>query len=134
MTKPVNLDGGFGALIGLDMVEFDQPGARSVCRIAVADQHLNPHGVLHGGAMYSMADQGMGAAVYCVLAEGESCATIEIKIVYLAAVRDGVVECESRVINRGRRVITLESEIRNAGRLVAKALGTYAVFPATVRD
>lgn len=134
MTEHMNFDGDFGALIGLDMVEFDPPGARSVCRIAVAAKHLNPHGVLHGGVMYSMADQGMGAAVYCVLAEGESCATIEIKIVYLAAVRDGVVECESRVINRGRRVIALESEIRNAGRLVAKALGTFAVFPSPARE
>ncbi|GAB3206162.1 PaaI family thioesterase [Nocardia tengchongensis] len=126
----MNLDGGFGALIGLDMVEFDRDGARSVCRLTVAPQHLNPHRVMHGGAMYSMADQGMGAAVYCVLGAGESCATIEVKIVYLAAVRGGVVECESRVINRGKRVIALESEIRNEGRLVAKALGTFAVFPA----
>ncbi|MFF0612720.1 PaaI family thioesterase [Nocardia tengchongensis] len=127
----MNLDGGFGALIGLNMVEFDRDGARSVCTLAVEPQLLNPHGVLHGGATYSMADQGMGAAVYCVLGEGESCATIEVKIVYLAAVRGGEVECESRVINRGKRVIALESELRNEGRLVAKALGTFAVFPVS---
>lgn len=130
MTSSLNRAGGFGALIGLEMVEFDRAGAHSLCRLTVAPEHLNPHGVLHGGAMYSMADQGMGAAVYCVLADGECCATIEVKIVYLAAVREGVVECESRVINKGMRVIALESELRNAGRLVAKALGTFAVFPA----
>ncbi|WP_194852794.1 PaaI family thioesterase [Nocardia sp. SYP-A9097] len=133
MTIPANLDGGFGALIGLDMVEFDRAGARSVGRLTVAPEHLNPHHVLHGGVMYSMADQGMGAAVYCVLGEGESCATIEVKIVYLAVVREGVVECESRVINRGKRVIALESDIRNGDRLVAKALGTFAVFPIPAR-
>lgn len=131
MTESVDLSGGFGALISLDMVEFDRAGARSVCRLEVAPKHLNPHGVLHGGVLYSMADQGMGAAVYTVLDEGESCATIEVKIVYLAPVRDGVVTCDSRVINRGKRVITLESEVRTPDRLVAKALGTFAVFPVS---
>lgn len=130
MTESVDLSGGFGALINLDMVEFDRTGARSVCRLEVGPKHLNPHGVLHGGVMYSMADQGMGAAVYTVLGEGESCATIEVKIVYLSPVRDGIVTCDSRVINRGKRVIALESEIRTTDRLVAKALGTFAVFPA----
>ncbi len=131
MTNSVDLGGGFGALISLEMVDSDREGARSVGRLEVEPKHLNPHGVLHGGVMYSMADHGMGAAVYTVLGEGESCATIEVKIVYLSAVRGGVVECESRVINRGKRVVTLESEIRTADRLVAKALGTFAVFPVS---
>jgi acyl-CoA thioesterase len=70
----------------------------------------------------------MGAAVYSRLEPEESCATIELKVVYIAAVRGGVLECESRVVHRGRRVVVLESEVRSGDRLVAKALGTFAVF------
>ncbi len=33
-------------------------------------------------------------------------------------------------MNEGRRVAVLESEVFNEGRLVAKALGTFAIFPA----
>jgi len=80
--------------------------------------------------MYALADQGMGAAVYTLLDEAESCATIEVKIVYIAPVQSGVVECESKVINKGRRVAVLESEVRSGDRLVAKALGTFAILRA----
>lgn len=104
--------------------------ARSVTALTVGPHHLNPHGVVHGAVLYALADQGMGAAVFSLLGEAESCATIEVKIVYLAPVRSGRIECESTVLNRGRRVAVLESEVRSGGKLVAKALGTFAIFPA----
>jgi acyl-CoA thioesterase len=126
MAKESAPDEGFGKHLGIDMVERREGG--SLCRATIGPQHLNPHGVLHGGMMYSMADQGMGAAVYSLLDQAELCATIEIKIVYMAAVSEGVVECESRVLNKGKRVAVLESDVRAGGRLVAKALGTYAIF------
>jgi acyl-CoA thioesterase len=117
---------GFQLLIGLEMTERGDGVSR--CRLEVDEKHLNPHGVVHGGVLYSMADTGMGAAVYSRLEPEESCATIELKVVYIAAVRGGVLECESRVVHRGRRVVVLESEVRSGDRLVAKALGTFAVF------
>jgi acyl-CoA thioesterase len=49
--------------------------------------------------------------------------------VYLAPVFSGELVCMSRVINRGKRVATLEADVTNDGKLVAKALGTYALFP-----
>ncbi len=91
--------------------------------------HLNPHGTVHGGVLYTMADQGMGAAVYSVLDENESCATIEVKMAYIAAAREGELVCETRLVSKGRRVAFLESDVTNDGRLVAKALGSFAIFP-----
>lgn len=126
MPKTSRPDEGFGKLLGMDMYERGDGYSRG--RVAVRAELLNPHGTLHGGVMYSLADNGMGAAVYSKLEESESCATIEIKIVYIAPVTAGVLECESRVVNKGRRVAVLESEVRNEGRLVAKALGTFAIF------
>jgi acyl-CoA thioesterase len=128
MAKSSVPDEGFGKLLGLAITERED--GRSLGMIEIGPHHLNPHGVLHGAVMYALADQGMGAAVYTLLAEDESCATIEVKIVYIAPVRDGSVECETRVLNKGRRVAVLESEVRNKGRLVAKALGTFAIFSA----
>lgn len=127
MPKTPSNDAGFGQLVGIDMYERSDGVSR--CRLTVRPEVLNPHGVLHGAAMYALADNGMGAAVYSRLAEEESCATIEITIVYLAPVFEGVIDCETRVIQKGKRVAALESEIRNGERLVAKALGTFAIFP-----
>ena len=117
---------GFQTLIGLEIDERGDGVSRG--RLVVGADHLNPHGVCHGGVLYSMADTGMGAAVYSRLDEAESCATIEIKIVYIAAVREGELTCESRVIHKGRSTAVLESDFHQGGRLVAKALGTFAVL------
>lgn len=113
--------------MGIEMVERGE--ARAVTALTVGPHHMNPHGVVHGAVLYALADQGMGAALYSLLGDSESCATIEIKIVYLAPVRGGAIECVSTVLNKGRRVAVLESEVRAAGKLVAKALGTFAIFP-----
>jgi acyl-CoA thioesterase len=69
----------------------------------------------------------MGAALYTLLEKAESCATIEIKIVYLSSVRAGELVCDTRVIRKGSRVAVLESEVFESERLVAKALGTYSI-------
>jgi len=124
---PSGKEHGFGQLLGLEMTERGDGLSR--CQLTVRPELLNPHGVMHGGAIYSLADNGMGAAVYSKIEDNESCATIEIKIVYIAPVCSGVVECETRVVNKGRRVAVLESDITNGGRLVAKALGSFAIFP-----
>jgi len=90
---------------------------------------LNPHGVLHGGAVYTMVDYGMGGAVVSVLPSDEICATIEIKISYLASVRGGVLTCDTNIIKRGRKVVFLESRVTDdAGKIVATATGSFAVF------
>jgi acyl-CoA thioesterase len=116
----------FHEFIGIESGE--RADGVAVSEIEIQPQHMNPHGVVHGGVLYSMADNGMGAALYTVMRPDELCATIEIKIVYLAPVREGRVRCESKVLNRGKRVATLESEITVGGKLVAKALGTFALF------
>ena len=118
----------FGDLIGLSFSQCE--GGFSRCALMVTDRLLNPHRVLHGGVIYSLADTGMGGALYTDLDEDESCATVQIDIFYLAAVTSGTLTCETKLVHRGRSVAVLESEIANDGRLVAKALGTYSVFKA----
>jgi acyl-CoA thioesterase len=90
---------------------------------------LNPHGVLHGGAVYTMIDYSMGAATMDALPPGEICATIEIKVSYLAGVRAGVLTCETRIVKQGANVVFLESKVMDAGgTLVATATGSFAVI------
>lgn len=69
----------------------------------------------------------MGAALYSTLVEGESCATIEIKISYFRSARAGELVCETAVLTRGRSVANLESKVFLAGQLVAAANGSYAI-------
>jgi acyl-CoA thioesterase len=115
----------FAELIGLTF-EPSEPGI-SRCRVPIRAELLNPHQVVHGAIAYALADTGMGGALYPMLEVNESCATIEIKIVYLSSAREGELVCDTRVIRKGSRVAVLESEIFASDRLVAKALGTYSI-------
>ncbi len=124
--RPQMLRHPFAELIGLRL-ESAVNGS-SVTALDVHEALLNPHGVLHGAVMYALADTGMGAAVYSLLGEGESCATIEIKLVHLAPLANGRLSCTTEILHRGRRAVILESELRCEGALVAKALGTYSVL------
>ncbi len=113
---------------GLVGVEFTciEPG-HTICRLEVTPRCHHPGGVMHGGVPYTLADTGMALAVLSGLSEGQRCATIEIKMTYLKAVINGEITCETRVINKGRRIVFLESDIRNGSGLVAQATGTFYV-------
>lgn len=116
----------FGDIIGLRFSKLEN--GYSQCLLSVDQKLMNPHGFLHGGVMYSMADTGMGAALYTLLEENELCATIEIKIAYFKPVKEGSLICETKVIHKGKNISVLESEIFNSEKLVAKAFGTYSIF------
>jgi acyl-CoA thioesterase len=128
-----------GASIGplAEMLGITNDGAkdgRAHYRLRVTPAMLNPHGVLHGGAVYVMVDYSMGGATMSVLPPGDICATIEIKMSYLASVRGGTLATETQIIKQGRRVVFLESKVTDdAGKLVATATGSFAVIPASDR-
>lgn len=125
---PVKLEGfdPFGDLIGLAFTRCAD-GA-SQCILDIKETLLNPHRTLHGGVAYAMADTGMGAALYTRMEENELCATIEIKIVYFRAVSSGTLTCDTKIIHMSKRIAAMESEIKQDGNLVAKALGTFSIF------
>ena len=116
----------FGALIGLNFTKAEN--GKSECVIKANETLFNPHKVVHGGVVYSMADTGMGGALYSLLEKSESCATIEIKSTYIKPVKSGNLVCDTKIIHKSKRIAILESEIRNNGILVAKANGTYIIF------
>jgi acyl-CoA thioesterase len=122
-------DRDFLGVIGLEPRVED--GER-VYEIEVGPELMNPYGVLHGGVVYSLADTSMGGALSPELSANERTATIEITIHYLRPVRAGRIRAETRVVQRGRRVATLESDVYNVDgeqrQLVAKALGSFAIF------
>ncbi len=126
LPQKLNKNHPFAELLGLRILTCQ--AGYSELTLDVNERLFNPHQVLHGGAIYSMVDTGMGGALYTRLNKGQSCATIEIKINYFKPVSGGEVVCKSNIINQGRNIATLEAEVFNRGRLVAKAMGTYAIF------
>jgi len=116
----------FAELLGFT-VDSRGDGA-SRLSLEVGRRHFNPHGMVHGAVLYALADTGMGGALSSVLAEGELCTTIEIKINYFRPWRSGALVCDTRVVHRGRTIAALQSELYDGeGRHLAQASGTFAI-------
>jgi acyl-CoA thioesterase len=100
----------------------------ATCALAVSERHLNPHGVVHGGVVYTLVDFAMGGALTSMLEVGERCATLEVQIHYLAPVTAGEIRAEARVITRSGRVGVLEARVFAEGTaLVAQATGSFYI-------
>lgn len=128
VTKKLEKYDPFGKYTGLTFTKWER--GYSQCVIEVNGKLLNPYRALHGGATFTMTDSGMGFALVSCLEDGERCVTIENNIVYLKAVKSGILTCDTRVIHKSKRIATLESEIRQDGELIAKALGTWSIVKA----
>jgi uncharacterized protein (TIGR00369 family) len=92
---------------------------------ASPERHANPMGTLHGGVLCDIADGAMGMAFASTLAEGESFATLELKINYLKPVWRTHLTADARLVKRGRDVGFIECDVVDAdGSLVARASST----------
>ena len=99
-------------------------------RLTVRPELINPAGLLSGPIAYAMVDYSMGSALGTQRERGERIATIGISINYLRTAREGDVICESTLDRRNDRVAVLRSEVTDeGGRLLATAIGSFAIFP-----
>jgi uncharacterized protein (TIGR00369 family) len=99
-------------------------------RLTIRPDLINPAGLLAGPIAYTMVDYSMGSALWMEREKGERIATISVSINYVQTAREGDVICESTVDRRNDRVAVLRSEVRHEdGRLLATAVGSYAIFP-----
>ena len=113
-------------------VEFTQRGeGYSQAVLKITGQVLRlVNGSVHGGAIATLVDVGMGAALLTMLKDDEHASTIQFQTHYLSPALSGVLVCDSKVIRKGKKIAALECEVRNDGNLIAKATGSYYIFKA----
>jgi uncharacterized protein (TIGR00369 family) len=112
-----------GRLLDMRMVEIE-PG-RAVFVLEAGPQHASPLGTVHGGIICDVADAAMGCAHASLLDEGETFATIELKINFLKPVWEGPLTAVGSVVKAGRTVGLVECRVTDSGdSLVAYATST----------
>ncbi len=114
--------------LGLDVVTASPEEVHM--RLEHQDRLCTAGGILHGGALMTLADSAGGLCAFLNLPEGATgTATIESKTNFFRAVRDGHVDATSRVLHSGRTTIVVETDLRDAeGRHVARVTQTQAVL------
>lgn len=104
-----------------------QEGAVVLLMPVIREVHGNLYGMVHGGALASLADTAMGVA--CA-STGKRVVTLDMNINYTAAAGEGeMVTAAAKVIHGGKSTVVVECEMTDtAGRLLAKARGTFFVI------
>ena len=111
-------------------VEVDAAAKEEVRgRLAWSPERCTAGGLLHGGALMSLADSLGALCAFLNLPDGATTATLESKTNFFRAVRDGHVEAVSRPLHVGRTSIVVQTELRDAQeRPVAIVIQTQAVL------
>jgi uncharacterized protein (TIGR00369 family) len=99
-------------------------------RLRLRPELLNQGGLLSGVVAYALIDYGMGSAVWPHVSAEEFFATTSIGITYITTALEGEIACRTTLDRRTRTNAALRSEVRHEdGRLLATAVGSYAIFP-----
>lgn len=118
----------YGRHLGFEVLEAHR-GIASV-RLELAEHICNRRGVAHGGALASLLDAALGAAVISATKPHEWCGTLQLSIQYNDPARHGPLLANGRVVRRGRTVAFAEGEVVDArGHTVARAHGTWTIWP-----
>ncbi len=101
-------------------------------RLEWSEDRCTSAGVLHGGALMALADSTGGMCAFLNLPEDATgTTTVESKTNFFRAIRSGHVEAVSRPVHKGRSVVVVETELRDAeGKLAAKVTQSQLVLRA----
>jgi len=111
-------------------VEVDAAGPEEVkAHLGWQEDRCTAGGILHGGALMTLADTVAGICAFLNLPEGAVTSTVESKTNFLRPVRSGHARAVCHPLHVGRQTIVLATEVRDdAGKLVAFVTQTQAVL------
>ncbi|MCB1477196.1 MAG: PaaI family thioesterase [Rhodobiaceae bacterium] len=95
-------------------------------------EHINLHGIVHGGWAGAIMDTAMACAVHSTLKVGETYSTVEYKLNFVRPILPaaGTVRCTGTLLSRGRRIATSEGRLEDAsGKLLAHGTETCVILP-----
>ncbi len=106
----VNRHNPFVQLIGVEIAEVGPD--RSLLRLELRPEMLNPHGLVHGGALFTLADNAAGCASST---DGRTYVTQGGDINFLHTQASGAVWAEALMKHRGRSTVLVEVTLTGEG-------------------
>lgn len=124
--------GTFPGLLGIEYVEV-RPG-HVVSRLELRADLLAPtNGLLHGGALVTVADSACGIGAAVSLPEGaRGHATAELKANFLGPVRGGSIVCEARLLHGGRSTQVWDAVVKD--ERTGKTVAVFRCTQLVLRD
>jgi uncharacterized protein (TIGR00369 family) len=119
----------FSRHIGLKITSYSMEKIEG--EIKTGPEHSNRAGVMHGGAIMTMADTLGGVGTTANLPEGSGTVTIESKTNFFSAIPVGdTARAECTPLHRGRTTMVWQTKVmRGDGKLAAIVTQTQLVLP-----
>ncbi len=106
--------------IEMEQVERDY----AVFRLQVRPENRNVYGMVHGGAIYTLADNATGSAAHT---DGRNYVTQSGTLHFLRNQREGIIRAQARVRHRGRSTVLVAVDVvGDDGTLLAS--GEFSFF------
>jgi uncharacterized protein (TIGR00369 family) len=117
----------FARLLGVELTAAAPDEVRGA--LDWAPERCTTGGVLHGGALMSLADTAGAVCAFLNLPEGAGTTTVESKTNFLRGVTEGRVEAVARPLHVGRRFVVVDTDLFDGrGKRVARVTQTQAVL------
>lgn len=108
-------------LLGIHLVQVER-GSATVEIVVDPVLHGNQQGTIHGGLMSELADAAIGTAHSTLMNEGESFASIDLKINFMRPVWKSTLRARAKATYQGKTVSHYHCDIlQEDGKLVATA-------------
>lgn len=107
-------------LLGISIVLVEE--GRLTSELPVRPELMAPNGYLHAATVVAIADTTAGFGTRAHLPDGAlGFTTIELKSNFLGTAREGVVDCEARLVHGGRTTQVWDATVthRESGRTIA---------------
>jgi acyl-CoA thioesterase len=105
----------FARFIGIELMEAG--GGRARARLSISDSHRNGLGLVHGGAIFTLADLAFAAAVN---SRGRAAVAIHCAISYLKTPAGDALFAEAEEVSCGPKIASYTVRITDAsGEIVA---------------
>ena len=115
----------YAQFLGMELVAIAR-GAATV-QLEARAELSRMEGIMHGGAIASLADTAAAFAVLSVLEEGQRTVTVDLTLHYLRPLTQGRITATARVLRQGRRLATVSIEVTDeSGKLAATGITVYA--------
>jgi len=115
-------------LLSMKILELS-PG-RALMETVVEEKHIQAFGFVHGGALASIIDTAAFWSAFCDLDEDTGITTVDLKLNYLAPVKEGKLIARGKRLKMGKTLGLGEAEILSEdGKLIAQGTSTLIVLP-----
>jgi uncharacterized protein (TIGR00369 family) len=110
----------------IDHIEFDKANII----INLADYHMQPFGIVHGGVIATMIDTATFWATFLRLSENDGLVNVDLKLNYLQPVIDGRLIAKGTCMRPGSSISYSEAKVFDENeKLVAHGTSTLMVQP-----